>query len=205
MYEIEKTERVRDEIKYSKFSHMIMLGFAGLHSFPVQMFQLETIVTLRRLDLSNNCISKIPNSISVLVNLKEIWLASNPIEEFPLALQNLTKLEVIDIKNTKIKAIPYEIAKLTKLYELDWSKTPLEKLLFEKHNVEVNDIIALKDLLVDLHTRKQYEEQLFEKLFGEHFIMDADKPSTKGIVKDLVQVSFFLCHLIFYSFLCVFY
>lgn len=94
MYQIEKTERVRDEMKNQKYSHVIMLGHAGLHSFPTQMFHEETIVNLRRLDLSHNCISKIPNSISVLVNLKEIWLQSNPIEEFPLALQHCTKLEV---------------------------------------------------------------------------------------------------------------
>ncbi len=189
MYEIEKTERVRDEIKNSKFSHMIMLGFAGLHSFPAQMFKEETISNLKRLDLSNNCITKIPNSVSVLVNLKEIWLQNNPIDEFPSGLQFCTKLEIIDIKNTKINHIPYEIAKLTKLYELDWKKTPLELILFEKYKVEVNDIVALKDLLVDLNNRKQYELQLFEKLFGEHFIMDADKPNVKPRIKDLVQVS----------------
>lgn len=202
-FAIEKKERVRDEIKNCESSKMIMLGHAGLLAFPSQMFYYsDAMLKLRRLDLSHNCITDIPSSISVLANLRELWLQSNPITEFPLALQFNIKLEVLDIRNTKISEVPFEVAKLTNLYELDWRSTPMAATLKTKYNVETNDVVALKDLLVNLNTRKTYEENLFEKLFGEHFIMDADKPGFKTAVKHLVQVCWSFLTLISLTFCC---
>lgn len=184
---LEKTEKIREEIKAAVHSNVISLSFCCLHTFPPQLLGNESILSLKRLDLSHNSISVIPKEISSLLNLKELWLQHNPIVTFPVGLQDMPKLEVIDISHTLIEEIPTEIANLTKLYEVDWRSTPLSANL-AKCGVEVNDILKLRKHLQALDTRKQLEIQLFEYLEGEHYIQDADKKGIASLIMALVQV-----------------
>ena len=185
---LEKTEKIREESKQSEYTNVIMLGHCCIKNFPIEILQLNTIQNLKRLDLSHNYIIEIPSSISVLVNLKELWLSNNPIEIFPKNIEYLTKLELIDINNTKIKTLPTEIALLEHLYEVDWRNTPLSAFLFETYEIIENDIFQLRTIFQQLHKRKVLETELFEYLYGEHFIMDADRPGIKEDIKLLVQV-----------------
>lgn len=185
---LEKKDKVREEIKAAAFSNVISLSFCCLKQFPPQLIGNESILGLRRLDLSHNAILDIPDTISTLVNLKEVWLQHNPIATFPLGLTLIPKLEVIDISHTEIAEIPTEASNLTNLFELDWRNTPLAAKL-NGLGIEVNDILKLRKHLQALDTRKQLEIQLFEYLEGEHYIQDADKKGIKGLIKALVQVS----------------
>jgi hypothetical protein len=187
MLSLEKTDKVREEVKAAAFSHIASLSFCCLKAFPAQLLANESLLTLRRLDLSHNHIAQIPDSISTLTNLKELWLQHNPLVEFPAGIPLMTKLEVIDISSTLIETIPAEMANLTKLYEVDWHSTPLAKTLL-KFGIEVNDILKLRKHLLSLDTRKQLETQLFEYLEGEHYIQDADKKGIKTLILALVQV-----------------
>jgi hypothetical protein len=187
MLSLEKTDKVREEVKAAAFSHIASLSFCCLKAFPAQLLANESLLALRRLDLSHNHIAQIPDSISTLTNLKELWLQHNPLVEFPAGIPLMTKLEVIDISSTLIETIPAEMANLTKLYEVDWRSTPLAKTLL-KFGIEVNDILKLRKHLLSLDTRKQLETQLFEYLEGEHYIQDADKKGIKTLILALVQV-----------------
>jgi len=184
---LEKTEKVRDEIKASVFSNMISLSFCCLRSFPDQILANESVLKLRRLDLSHNNISEIPASISILCNLKELWLQHNPLKQFPAGVQLIPKLELIDISNTLVEELPTELANLTSLYEVDWRFTPLATRL-SKAGVETNDVLKLRKYFVSLNTRKQLELQLHEYLEGEHYIQDADKKGITTMIQMLVQV-----------------
>lgn len=184
-----KEERIREEIKNAKFSQSLMLGHCYLHSIPMQIFADESLLNLRRLDLSNNSISVIPSSITILTNLRELWLQYNPVEEFIVDMHHMTKLEVIDISHTKIKDIPIEMALLENVYDWNWKNTPLSINLKEKHGIEVNDLVQFKEYLILANTRKDLELSLFEVLYGEHFVMDADKPHIRSRIKKLVKVS----------------
>ena len=186
---LEKTEKIREEIKAAVFTNIISLSFCCLKAFPSHILGNESILKLKRLDLSHNHISDIPSEISTLVNLKEIWLQHNPIVNFPAGLQLMPKLEVIDISNTLIQELPSELANLTKLYELDWRSTPLVTTL-NSAGVEVNDILKLKKYLKSVDTRKHLEMQLHEYLEGEHYIQDADKKGITGMIRALVQVRY---------------
>jgi len=185
---MEKKDKVRDEIRASVFSNMLMLSHCCLKSFPSQLLaNEESIMKLRRLDLSHNSIVAIPLSISLLVGLKELWLQHNPISVFPPGVQLLTKLELIDINSTNITELPTELAKLDKLYEFDWRHTPLADSLLKKHQVETNDVLKLRKLLLNQNTRRELEQQLFDYLLDEHFIMDADMPGIKAQILALVK------------------
>lgn len=185
---LEKTEKVREEIKNSLFTNVMMLGHCCLKSFPEQILKQEYVVNLRRLDLSSNCIAVIPSSISVLISLRELWLSNNPIEKFPSKIDQLKKLELIDISNTKISEVPTELSLLEHLYDLDWRSTPLSTSLSKQHGVAENDIFGLRKLLTDQHTRRTLETELFDFLSGEHYLLDADRPGIKGDIKALVEV-----------------
>lgn len=182
-----KEERVRDEIKNAAFSQSLMLGHCYLHSIPMQIFTDESLLNLRRLDLSNNGINVIPSTITNLTNLRELWLQHNPIEEFIVHIHQMTKLEVIDISHTKIKDIPIEMALLVNVYDWNWKNTPLAINLKEQQGIEVNDLVQFKEYLILSNTRKDLESSLFEVLYGEHFLMDADKPHVRSRIKKLVQ------------------
>lgn len=185
---LEKTEKIREEVKASAFSNMISLSFCCLKVFPAQILANESVLKLKRLDLSHNSLSEIPPSISILVGLKELWLQHNPLEVFPEGVCHLPKLELIDIAHTKIAELPTELAHLTKLYEMDWRFSPLADNL-TKLGVDTNDILKLRKHLNNLNTRKHLELQLHEYLQGEHYIQDADKKGIKNMVHMLVMVS----------------
>lgn len=190
MRKLEKVDKIRDEIKNSASSNIIMLGHCCLHTFPLQIFGVESINKLQRLDLSHNNISEIPTSISCLISLKELWLQHNPLKYLPKEIQNLTKLELIDINSTCVSDVPTELANLEHLYEMDWRNTPLAPNLLLKHQIDENDVFGLRCLLVNLNTRKQLELQLFDYLFDEHYLMDADVVGIKSIIQLLVEVIF---------------
>mmetsp|Transcript_18836 Transcript_18836/g.31531 ORF Transcript_18836/g.31531 Transcript_18836/m.31531 type:complete len:402 (-) Transcript_18836:193-1398(-) len=188
MTSLENAEKVRDEIKQSVFTNMLMMAHCCLKSFPSQLLANEESLTrLRRLDLSHNYILEIPSSISLLVGLKELWLQHNPIDKFPDGVCALTNLELIDINSTNIAELPTELAYLDKIYEFDWRSTPLSKNLQSKHQIETNDVLSLRKLLKNQHTRKLLEAHLFEFLKDEHFIMDADMPGIKSRISFLVK------------------
>lgn len=187
VHTLEKTEKIREEVKASAFSNVISLSFCCLKAFPSQILVNESVLKLKRLDLSHNSIVEIPSSISMLVGLKELWLQHNPLEIFPDGVCHLPKLELIDIAHTKVSELPTELANLTKLYEVDWRSTPLADNLV-KAGVETNDILKLRKYLNSLNTRKHLEMQLHEYLQGEHYIQDADKKGINNLVHMLVMV-----------------
>lgn len=184
-----KEKKIRDGIKASEFSHVLMLSHATLISFPMQIFNQENelLTKLLRLDLSFNCIQEIPHEISLLLNLKEIWISNNPLLELPSSIGNLKKLEVLDISNTKVSDLPPEIGLNVNLYELDWRNTPLSKFYNDTYNIVTNDLSAVKVLLISFKTRKNLEEQLYEMLSGTHFQFEADKPNILELIANLVK------------------
>ena len=116
----------------------------------VLSFALDGL-TIQILDLSNNQLSKLPESICNLTALVELDVSSNDLEDlpqdigklsklthvnashnqlkcFPLALFDCTNLEVLNLEKNDIEFIPSEIAlKLTKLQNLLLGGNPIGK------------------------------------------------------------------------------
>ncbi|UAM97325.1 protein kinase [Polaribacter litorisediminis] len=76
----------------------------GLKQFPEEILSLAK--TLEILDLSNNHLSELPESISQLQRLKIIFFENNNFEEFPKVLQKCPELTMIGFKSNQIHTVP---------------------------------------------------------------------------------------------------
>lgn len=85
----------------------VKLTFFLCHqTIPAGIFKLRQ---LRLLDLSNNLLTELTNSIGDLVGLKVLRLANNSVEVIPATLGNLSLLEELNLAKNRIKILPREI------------------------------------------------------------------------------------------------
>lgn len=76
----------------------------GLKEFPEAILSLAN--TLEVLDLSNNHLTQLPNSIAQLKHLKIIFFANNNFTIFPQILSELPVLNMIGFKSNQINTVP---------------------------------------------------------------------------------------------------
>jgi Leucine-rich repeat (LRR) protein len=189
--ESNKEHRIKQELKLSKFSNSISLPFERLFCVPPAIASIDWVTNIRRLDLSNNCISVVPDFITKLSQLKELWLQGNPISSFPAKIESMGHLEMIDIRNTKISAMPAELCLVKTLCFMDWRDTPAAEFYYKRYDVAANDLRGLISVLNNTHRRIGLERQLFLILSEEHFAKEADQPGIKDFIVGLVEVNFY--------------
>lgn len=191
-----KLERIQEEFKYIQLTQTLMISHCGLTSIPEEEFQKsdeEEVRRIRRFDISHNFIHSIPSYIlNTMTNLREIWLNNNPITQFPIELLSLPLLETIDIHNTKIQEIPLEIVELKQLVTFDWRNTPLSINLKNLYLIDENDLETLRDLFQNLYVRKLTRKNLYEYLYSEFYLQDADKSYANvtilGFIEELSNI-----------------
>jgi hypothetical protein len=76
----------------------------GLTTFPEEIISLAN--TLEVLDLSNNDLSELPDSIAELKQLKIIFFANNNFKVFPEILKSCPVLNMIGFKSNQIETVP---------------------------------------------------------------------------------------------------
>ena len=80
---LQQDERIHDELKNSRHSQTLVLGNCWIHSLTAtsvvshilsgEGIFADSMQKLRRLDLSQNALTEIPSSISILTNLREVF------------------------------------------------------------------------------------------------------------------------------------
>lgn len=81
----------------------------------------ESINRLRNLaflSLRSNHLKKIPDSIGDLKNLKILDLSSNDIDQLPFSLGTISSLQILNLERNKLKTIPNSLMRLENLREL---------------------------------------------------------------------------------------
>lgn len=76
----------------------------GLEAFPEEIMSLSE--TLEVLDLSDNKLTSLPESIAQLKHLRIIFFARNNFTEFPSVLAKCSNLNMIGFKSNQIKTVP---------------------------------------------------------------------------------------------------
>jgi hypothetical protein len=183
----EPRDDIKEDIKIAEETYELMISHRCLYVIPPIVFGgNESLVNLRRLDISFNNISVIPTDIIHLVSLRELWLQHNPIECLPDGIDKLENLEVMDVRQTSIKRFPPELSNLVNMYEFDWRDTPASAY-YAKQKVEVNDLNKLKACLKNVFIRKELENSFFDYLFATHFIREADDPDLRQFSRGIVD------------------
>lgn len=192
-----QNKKIREEIKKCKFSSFIMLSNYSLFEFPLKLFNLqyENIKLIRRLDLSFNNITIIPNEISELIELRELWLQYNPLITLPASISLCTKLEIIDLQYTKIIELPSELCNLKKLYELNYNNTPFSEYILQRYDIKttgINGLATLKRIFQEIYERQCLKSAIVEKLIGELYMKESDNPNSLSIVENMVEVILYI-------------
>ncbi len=84
--------------------------------------------SLRKLDLENNKLTKIPESVGNLSNVHFLYLNKNQLTEIPEFICNLTNLKLLGFQDNLLTDIPDFISNLTNLTMLGLSGNKLTKL-----------------------------------------------------------------------------
>ena len=96
-------------------------------------WQEVVLNNIKELDISNDCIVKIPPKVFELQGLEKLLLYDNDLTEIPAKIGQLTNLIYLDLgNNRKLRKLPDEIGLLKNLQILDLS----DNFFIEKEEVE---------------------------------------------------------------------
>lgn len=112
----------RHEIKLSGASISQRISEEGLDN---NLFQLTN---LNLLNISDTCLTIIPDDIKRLVNLQSLLLFGNKLQEFNENITSLPKLKVLDLSRNEIKSIPDGLNKMKELTSINFSSNQIEAM-----------------------------------------------------------------------------
>jgi hypothetical protein len=101
----------------------------------------EDLLKLEHLELRNQIIIDIPESIGNCVNLKSLDLSGNKLVKIPESIGNCVNLSYLCLWDNNLVKIPKSIAKLSNLTELDLSYNQLVNI-----PASIENLINLKEL-----------------------------------------------------------
>ncbi|XP_025831083.1 protein flightless-1-like, partial [Agrilus planipennis] len=87
----------------------------SLNNFPTN---LEGLVNLADVDLSQNMLPKVPDALYSLPSLKRLNLSENEITELSTAIELWQKLQTLNLSHNKLKSLPASLCKITTLRRL---------------------------------------------------------------------------------------
>lgn len=96
-----------------------------------------TVTTKNNLDLSNQNLTKVPDSIFNQTNLQELNVSHNKLTgSLQAEIRHLQNLQVLNISNNQLTGVPAEVGQLSKLEVLDLSNNQLTGLPYELGNLK---------------------------------------------------------------------
>jgi len=103
------------------------LSLLSLNEAPVE--DLQKNPKARRIDLSNNFLSKLPDSFTALNHLIVLDLSRNQLTSLPQSFGDLNKLIRLDLYSNQLRTLPLSFGRLSRLKWLDLKSNPLEPRL----------------------------------------------------------------------------
>ncbi|GBP26034.1 Protein lap4 [Eumeta japonica] len=149
---------------------------------------LKNLTKLERLDLGDNELEELPGFIGELPALEELWLDHNKLQFLPPEIGNLKALVCIDVSENKLEVLPEEIGGLSSLTDLHLSQNMLETI-----PDGIGTLSKLAILKLDqnrLHTLNENVGRctnLQELILTENFLMEL--PRSIGNLKELTVLN----------------
>lgn len=131
----------------------LQLNRFDLDSLPQEISKLQSLSTLKRIDLSHNNFTFLPPEIGLLTSLQELKLclnlripftlpeelgklsalvnlkvSGNSLEKLPEAIADLSSLRILDVSNNNLQALPSDMGNLQRLGKLRADNNELTKL-----------------------------------------------------------------------------
>ncbi|KAL0885360.1 hypothetical protein Bca101_009342 [Brassica carinata] len=107
------------------------------------------LLSLTRLDLHSNRIAQLPESIGDLMNLVDLNLSGNQLKSLPSSLSRLINLEELDLSSNSLSVLPETIGSLVSLKKLDVETNNIEEI---PHSI--SGCSSLKELRADYNRLK---------------------------------------------------
>nr|CAD7453514.1 unnamed protein product [Timema tahoe] len=141
-----------------------------LKTLPESLSQLSK---LERLDLGDNEIEELPHYVGNLPSLQELWLDHNQLQHLPPEVGNLKKLACLDISENRLEDLPNEIGGLESLTDLHLSQNVIETLPDGIGHLRKLTILKVdQNRLAILNTNIGTCECLQELILTENFLME---------------------------------
>ena len=141
----------------------------NLTSLPESIGSLSN---LQELDLSYNNLINISESIGSLSNLKKLWLSNNKLTSLPESIGSLSNLKELYLSNNNLTSLSESIATLTKIEKLnlDESSYDINNLSMDCHTLILtsieNNIRNLPPLLKTLYLKSDIDVDMIKLPYG---------------------------------------
>lgn len=112
----------RHEIKLAGASVSKRILEGGLDK---NLFQLTS---LNLLNISDTCLTTIPDEIKLLTNLQSLLLFGNKLEVFNENITSLSKLKVLDLSRNQLASIPDSLNNMKELTSINFSSNQIESM-----------------------------------------------------------------------------
>lgn len=112
----------RHEIKLAGAAISKRISEEGLDK---SVFQLTN---LNLLNISDTCLTSIPDDIKLLVNLQSLLLFGNKLEVFNENITSLPKLKVLDLSRNQITKIPESLNMMKELMNINLSSNQIDTM-----------------------------------------------------------------------------
>ncbi|XP_025077216.1 leucine-rich repeat-containing protein 28-like isoform X1 [Pomacea canaliculata] len=109
----------------------VYLNYRRLQDLPVQLFEPDTSVAVRRIYLKHNLLHTLTPQIKTLHHLTEIYLNNNSLQTLPSELFELISLEVLSVSVNQLTCLPSHVGNLANLKRLQLSHNQLSSLPLE--------------------------------------------------------------------------
>lgn len=120
-------------------------------------FPETNLVVGKTLDLSNQGLDKLPQSVLTKTDIEKLDISNNNITgALPAEIRHLQKLKILDASNNKMTGVPAEVGQLSNLEVLDLSNNQLTGLPYELGNLKKLKLLNLSG--------NDYAQQDLEKI-----------------------------------------
>ncbi|KAF7988664.1 hypothetical protein HCN44_001237 [Aphidius gifuensis] len=114
-----KKLKIKDKLE----DEILDLSWCDLQEVPIR--EIAAIKKASHLDLSNNQLVSIPNTIVTLTNIIKLDLSKNMLTEIPENIGEMKQLKHLDLYGNQISRLPLSLGDLKNLKWLDLKENPL--------------------------------------------------------------------------------